>query len=137
MTIYQQLSNKCNNPNPTGIYQLKCNTCNQAYVGQSGRPITTRHKEHLSYIRNNNPTLAYAMHILNKRHEYGPAKETLKLLKPCSKGGRMDCWESLYIHLHHKQNILIDEQKANDSNPLSDLATTPRDPIHLTQPSTR
>jgi len=31
-TIYQQLSNKANNPNPIGIYQLKCNTCNRAYV---------------------------------------------------------------------------------------------------------
>jgi len=47
-TIYQQLSNKANNPNPSGIYeyQLKCNTFNRIYVGQSGRPITTRHREH-------------------------------------------------------------------------------------------
>jgi hypothetical protein len=90
-TIYQQLSNKTKNPNPTGIYQLKYNTCTQAYVGQSGRPITTRHREHLHYIRNNNPTSAYATHILDNRHEFGPAEETLKLLKPCSKGNRMDC----------------------------------------------
>jgi hypothetical protein len=129
-TIYQQLSNKTNNPNPTGIYQLKCNTCNYAYVGQSGRPITTRHKEHLRYIRNNNPTSAYAMHILDNRHEFGPAEETLKLLKHCSKGGRMDCWESLFIHLHHKNNILIAEQQANDTNPLFELATIPRDLVH-------
>jgi hypothetical protein len=54
-TIYQQLSNKTINPNPTGIYQLKCNTCNQAYAGQSGRPITTRHREHLRYIKETTP----------------------------------------------------------------------------------
>jgi hypothetical protein len=91
-TIYQQLSNKNKDPNPTGIYQLKCNTCSRAYVGQSGRPITIRHREHLRYIRNNNPTSAYATHILDNRHEFGPAEEKLKLLKPCSKGSRMDCW---------------------------------------------
>ena len=131
-TIYQQLSDRNKDPNPTGIYQLKCNTCSRAYVGQSGRPITTRHREHLRYIKNNNPTSAYATHILDNRHEFGPAEKTLKLLKTCSKGSRMDCWEALFIHLHHRHNILIGEQQANDSNPLFELASTPRD---LTQPT--
>jgi len=58
-TIYQQLSQKgTTNNNPSGIYQLKCNTCKEVYVGQSGRPITTRYKEHICYIRHNNPTSA-------------------------------------------------------------------------------
>jgi hypothetical protein len=91
-TIYQQLSQKSNNANPSGIYQLKCNTCNKAYIGQSDRPITVRHRERLRYIRNNNPTSAYAMHILDNRHEFGPAEETLELLKPCTKGTRTNCW---------------------------------------------
>jgi len=130
-TTYQQLSNETNNPNPTGIYQLKCNTCNRVYVGQSGRPITTRHREHLRYIKNNNSTSAYAMHILDNRHEFGPVQETLKLLKPSSKGSRMDCWESLFTHLHHKHNILIAEQQANDTNPLFELPYIPSDLVHL------
>jgi len=33
-------------------------------VGQSDRPITTQYKEHLRYIKNNNPISSYAMHIL-------------------------------------------------------------------------
>ena len=69
-------------------------------------------------LHNNSSTSAYATHILDNRHEFGPAEETLKLLKPCSKGSRMDCWESLFIHLHHRHNILIGEQQANDNNPL-------------------
>jgi hypothetical protein len=56
------------------------------YVGQSGRPIITRHKEHIRYIRSNNTTSAYAAHILNNRHEYGTAENTLQLIKPCRKG---------------------------------------------------
>jgi hypothetical protein len=43
-TIYQQLSQKSSNTNPSGIYQLKCYTCKHAYIGQSGRPITTQYK---------------------------------------------------------------------------------------------
>jgi hypothetical protein len=49
-----------------------------------GRPINTRYKEHIRYIRQNNPVSAYAMHIFNNRHEFDPAEETLKLLKPCT-----------------------------------------------------
>ena len=99
-TIYQHLSQKSINFNPNRIYQLKCNTCNKAYIGQSGRPITIRHKGHRHYIRNNNPSPAYAMLILDNRHEFGPAEETLKPLKPCTKGTRMNCWEVLFMDMH-------------------------------------
>jgi len=119
-TIYQQLSQKgTTNNNPSRIYQLKCNTCKEVYVGQSGRSITTRYKEHIRYKRYNNPTSAYAMHILNNRHEFGPAEKTLKLVKPCTKGTRMNCWKTLYMHLHHKRSTLISEQQVNDTNPRS------------------
>jgi len=40
----------------------------------------------MRYIRTNNPTSAYALNILNNRHEYGTTAETLELLKPCNKG---------------------------------------------------
>jgi len=50
-TIYQQLVQKIGNKNPSGIYEIKCNTCGMNYVGQSGRPITTRHKEYIRYIK--------------------------------------------------------------------------------------
>jgi hypothetical protein len=46
-TIYKQLTYKTNNAKPSGIYEIKCNTCGLIYVGQSGRPIATRHKEHI------------------------------------------------------------------------------------------
>ena len=104
ITIFQQLTQKPKNNNPSGIHQLKkCNSCNRAYIGQSGRAITVRHKEHLRYIRNNNPMSAYATHIRHNIHEFGPAEEALKLLKPSNKGTKMNCWEALYMHMHYKQ----------------------------------
>jgi hypothetical protein len=90
-TIHQQLTDKPVNTNLRRIYKLKCNTCNNAYIGQSGRSITIRHKEHTHYIKTNNLISAYALHKLNNRHEYGTAEETLELLKPCNKGTRMNC----------------------------------------------
>jgi hypothetical protein len=68
-TSYQQLTEKPTQNNPSGIYKLKCNTCNKAYIRQSERSIALRHKEHARYICTNNPTSAYALHILNNRHD--------------------------------------------------------------------
>ena len=34
----------------------------------------------------------------------------------------MNCWESLFIQIHKQQGILIEEQKANDFNPIYALA---------------
>jgi hypothetical protein len=127
-TIYQQLTDKPTNTNPNGIYQLKCNTCNNAYIGQSEKSITIRHKEHIRHIRTNSPTSAYALHnTLDNRHEYGMVEETLKLLKSCHKGTKMNCWESLYMQGFYQNNILIVEQQVNDINPLYQLAYTTHD----------
>jgi hypothetical protein len=124
-TISQQLVKKPNLNNPSGIYKLKCRTCNKAYVGQSGRPITLRQKEHIRYIKTNDPISAYLLHILNNRHEYGPVDQTLELLKPCQKGSKLNCWETFFIHQLHQQNCLITEQQITDTNPLYALTDPP------------
>ena len=69
-TLQQQLSEKQNNKNPSGIYKLKCNTCNKEYVGQSGSSINIRHKEHIRYIRTNSPPMPCTSYKIdtNTRH---------------------------------------------------------------------
>jgi hypothetical protein len=121
-TIQQQLTEKQTYKDPSGIYKLKCNTCNGVYVGQSGRAINVRYKEHIPYIRTNNPKSAYATHILDNWHEYGTEKNTLQLLQACQKGARMGCWEALYIQALHQRKALTTEQQVNGTNPLFELA---------------
>jgi hypothetical protein len=58
----KELPNKMLN---SGIYELMCQTCNYAYVGQTSRELHTSYKEH---IRNNDPKSAYAQHILDNQH---------------------------------------------------------------------
>jgi len=70
----------------------------------------------------NNPVSAYALHMLNNRHEYGNAEQTTELLKTCNKGIKMNCWKSFFVHILQKQNVLINKQKVNDLNPLYELA---------------
>ena len=111
--------------NTSGIYKMQCNTCNESYVGQTGRSLITRHRENIRYINIKNPLSAYAMHILNNRHEYGTPEHTLQLLHPCQKGKLMNYWEALYIQQLQQQQLLIEEQKPHDVNPLYSLANTP------------
>ena len=120
-TIKQQLTEKKNSKNPSGIYKLQRNTCKDVYVGLSGRDINTRYKEHIQYIRTNNPISAYATHILNNRHEYGTANNTVQILKKCDKGIRMNCWEAMFIQAYHQEGTLITEQQVNEHNPLLEL----------------
>jgi len=71
------------------------------------------------------------MHILNNKHEYGTANETLKLLKPCNEGFKMNCWESFYLQIYCQRNRLITEQMTGDYNPLYEQAYFPRDLQHI------
>jgi hypothetical protein len=54
---------------------------------------------------------------LQNKHEFGPAETTLKLLKQCAKGGRMNCWEYKYIQEFQRAGKLITEQQTYDFNP--------------------
>ena len=94
---------------------------NSSYVGQTDRSLEIRHKEHTRYIKTNNPVSAYALHILNNKHECGNIKQTIELLKPCNKGVKMNIWVSFFIQILQKQNLLIEVQKVNDPNPLYEL----------------
>jgi len=42
----------------------------------------------------------------------------------------MNCWEALYMQAFHQRNVLIEEQKVSDINPLYELVQ------HVTQPVT-
>jgi len=61
----------------SGIYKITCNTCHKAYVGQTSRNLRPRYQERTRYIKNNDPRSAYALHILNSRHEYGNINEKI------------------------------------------------------------
>jgi hypothetical protein len=65
----------------SGVYKLSCKTCHRSYKGQTSRDLKSRFREHIHYIKNNDPRSAYAMQIFNCRHEYGNINDTMTLLK--------------------------------------------------------
>jgi hypothetical protein len=100
--------------------------CQKFYVGQSGHSIAVRYQQHIQYIRTNSSHSAYAMHILNNQHEYGPSEYTLHMLQPCHKGTLMNIWENFFIQQLHHLQLLINEQSPQEPNPLYTLGRIPQ-----------
>jgi hypothetical protein len=65
----------------SGIYKLKCRTCQGVYIGQTGSNFKARYTEHIREIRNNKPKTGYAQHILDTGHEYGKLEDTMEIIE--------------------------------------------------------
>jgi hypothetical protein len=53
---------------------------------------------------------------------YIPTYAQISSVNLYNKGVKMNIWESLFIHILQKLNLLTEEQKVNDPNPLYELA---------------
>jgi predicted GIY-YIG superfamily endonuclease len=91
-------------------YVLTCQSY-KVYIGQTGRNLTTRYKKHIRNIRFIKDESAFAQHILNKRHQYGPMTEILDMVEHAKKGNLVNIKENFYIFHFNKFNKLIEEQK--------------------------
>ena len=107
--------------NKSGIYKLKCKTCNKAYIIQSSHNLSLRFREHIRYIKKD-PQSAYAQHILQNIYEYGTLADTMTLLKPLNDTAKLIPNEQLFIQTFYHNGDLIDEQSATEHNPLFHLA---------------
>jgi hypothetical protein len=81
----------------TGIYKLIFAKCKQAYIGQTGRALKVRYKEHIRSIKYNKEDSAYATHMLNNAHYYGKMEDVRK-------GRLMNIKENFHIYMHKQQN---------------------------------
>jgi hypothetical protein len=61
-----------------GIYRLKCIDCQKVYIGQTGRSLTIRYKEHIRSIRYNREDSGHATHILNNIHRYAKIEDIME-----------------------------------------------------------
>ena len=98
------------------------------YIGQTGCRLKTNFTEHCRYIKTNDPKSAYALHVLNNRHEYAPIQNSMELIKICKKGWRMNTTENFYIQVFHQQGLLINELYQGEETPLFRIFTPPATP---------
>jgi hypothetical protein len=107
-----------------------------SYIGQTGRKLDIRYKEHIRYIKNNNGQSAYAIHILNNLHNFGPIDTTMTLIHKAHKGKRMNTLENYYIQYFQFHNKIIQEQTIAKLNPLLQLTYNLRSRDPNPNPST-
>ena len=106
----QRPSNNINTYTQSGIYKMKCHTCEQSYIRQTGRKLEVRYKERTRYIKNNSEQSAYATHILHNLHSFGLIDRTMCLLHKATKGRRMNILENYYVQHFHFHNSITEEQ---------------------------
>jgi hypothetical protein len=98
--------------------------------------LDLRFQGHTHYIKNNDPHSAYALHILNFRHEYGNINDTMTLLKSIVRLSLLLLYEQMYIQLFHHNSHFIPEQHPNEQNPMFQLLYnkyhTSHPPWHIT-----
>jgi predicted GNAT family acetyltransferase len=90
------------------------------------RSLKIRYKEHIQSIKYNKEDSAFAQHILNTGHQYGPIEQIMALIEKARKGKLMNTKENFHIYLYNQANALIHEQKQNTGdrhNSLYDLVT--------------
>ena len=68
----EQACQKCN-----VIYELTCNECQHKYIGETGRVLSTRVKEHRNLKKSDNPS-AVAEHMIATGHSF--PDENIKVL---------------------------------------------------------
>jgi hypothetical protein len=76
---------------------LRSSPTSPPHVGQTSHSLNIRFQEHITYIRNNNPQLAYAQHILQNQHKYGQMNSIMTLLKPLNNPNLLIPYEQYYI----------------------------------------
>jgi hypothetical protein len=77
----------------SGIYQMKYLNCPLKYIGQTGRTLSIRCKEHIQAIRNNISNSGYSNHILNSGHTHGTITDTMDIIKAGRKGKHFNTLE--------------------------------------------
>jgi hypothetical protein len=91
-----------------------------------GRSLKTRYKEHLRSIKNNKDDSAFAQHILNMGHQYGPMEQFMEMIEGTRKGRTMNIKENFYIYQFNHVSKFIQEQKhtkeGDHQNSLFDIA---------------
>lgn len=92
----------------SGIYSIKCNDCDEEYIGQSRRAIIKRFKEHDASTRKNEPEKSsVAKHMITNDHSFDISN--LKLVHKVDKFYELNAFESYYINKGKNDSKLMNE----------------------------
>lgn len=88
----------------SGVYKLVCPFCLSSYIGQSGRSIECRLKEHVSAFVNKTDKSSFGSHAIEGNCNITCQNVKFELLHQYPKGSKLDIAENLEIVLDSKNN---------------------------------
>ena len=112
-TIYNRLSpthHTTDKYTQSGDYKLTCPDCNKAYVGQTGRSLLARYKDHKRVFRHNSHTSKFAQHLNEHAHSFGTIHNTMQILQYHKKSTHLNTIEHYYIHAEFTANVCFAPQ---------------------------
>ena len=75
---FSRLKDKVPPDEKCGVYKLQCDDCPFTYIGQTGRPLKSRLKEHAYAVTSRQPKNSnFAAHLLASRHSFRPGNVCL------------------------------------------------------------
>ena len=93
----------------SGVYEIKCASCNIKYIGQSGRSFGTRMKEHSAAIRLKNlGCSAFSDHCVSNGHDFDG---TFRILHNSSKGKLLNILEGYEIWKASKSGVVCNDKQ--------------------------
>jgi len=90
----------------SGVYRINCNNCNKFYIGESGRDIKTRIKEHKLAISYCNPNNALFIHMLNSNHSFN--FDSSHLIYKCNNNITRRILEAAFIKVNNDHTVNLD-----------------------------
>ncbi len=81
-----------------GMYQLTCIDCNMKYVGQRGRPLRVRYREHFRDFKFGNGNSKFAQNLIEHKHSIGPIDKITHTFHFVNKGSMLDTLEKDHIY---------------------------------------
>ena len=97
------VKNKPKNKVPSGVYQIPCTSCPQMYLGETGRSLEDRLKEHKRAIKIYDPDSGVAVHARSQNHNFG--FNEAKIIYPCRDTAKRKIIESALIHRYTNRGL--------------------------------
>ena len=80
-TIRRQISSNRDNTSNCGVYKIPCKDCPKFYIGETGRDLSVRFKEHKKAVADLREDNGIASHVIDTGHTIDFV--TSSLLYPC------------------------------------------------------
>ena len=91
------------------VYEVPCGSCQKSYIGETGRGLETRLKEHKRDLRNNMEHSAFVIHALKTNHL--PNFAGAGILASCKNKENRKATEAAYIAMSETINIRVGSMK--------------------------